>query len=62
MEGQNFTITSGLPTSVQNLSSAISTASLFVPGGQALDNSNTVISGLAPSRMGKPVVPMPRLT
>jgi hypothetical protein len=25
-------------------------------------NSNTEISGRAPSRMGKPVVPMPRLT
>jgi len=26
------------------------------------DNSNTVISGRAPRRMGGPVVPMPRLT
>ncbi len=25
-------------------------------------SSNTVISGRAPSRMGKPVIPMPRLT
>ena len=31
-------------------------------GGQVLVNSNTVISGRAPSRMGKAVVPMPRLT
>ena len=31
-------------------------------GGHVRDNSNTVISGRAPSRMGGPVVPMPRLT
>jgi len=27
---------------------------------QVLSNSNIVISGLAPNRMGKPVMPMPR--
>src|SRR5712692_8700468 len=33
------------------------------PQTQALrTSSNTVISGLAPKRMGKPMVPMPRLT
>ena len=30
--------------------------------GQALDNSSTVISGRAPTRMGRTVVPIPRLT
>jgi len=28
--------------------------------GQVLDNSSIVISGRAPTRMGKPVIPMPR--
>jgi len=34
----------------------------FAIRGQVLDNSSIVISGRAPSRIGKPVVPMPRLT
>lgn len=32
------------------------------PERQVLTNSNIVISGRAPRRIGKPVVPMPRLT
>jgi hypothetical protein len=31
-----------------------------IVAGHALVNSNSVISGRAPSRIGKPVVPMPR--